>query len=125
MHPSLLLFVVVGLLVAGLALPLQRRRVKPNALYGLRVHATYADESVWYDANAATGRDMVGVGLLTSALSIVLVFVPGVDEELHAFIMAGVLVVGLLVMAGVGIARANRMLRERQGGGRESRGARE
>ena len=45
-------FALTGLLLAGLAVPLMRRRVPPNGLYGLRVAATFADEEVWYEANA-------------------------------------------------------------------------
>jgi uncharacterized membrane protein len=38
---------------------LASRRVRPNRWYGLRIRATLADEHVWYEANAATGRDLI------------------------------------------------------------------
>lgn len=34
----------------------------PNRWYGLRLPATFADEQVWYDANAVGGRDMMLLG---------------------------------------------------------------
>jgi len=49
--------------------PLASRRVRPNRWYGLRIRATLADEHVWYEANAATGRDLIlpGSVLLVAA----------------------------------------------------------
>ena len=64
------LFVAVGLLFIGLAIPLIRRRVKPNQMYGLRVPATFANEWVWYEANAASGRDLLYGGLCQLAAAL-------------------------------------------------------
>jgi hypothetical protein len=52
-----LLFPVLGLLLVVLGWPMAARRVRPNRWYGLRVPATFADEQVWYDANAVAGRE--------------------------------------------------------------------
>ena len=43
---------VVGLLIVGLSIPLIRRRVKPNRLYGFRTPKTMSSEQIWYEANA-------------------------------------------------------------------------
>ena len=47
-----LLFAGLSVLLVLVSLPLLFRRIPPNAFYGLRVPATYADEWVWYEANA-------------------------------------------------------------------------
>jgi len=39
--------------------PIASRPVRPNRWYGLRIRGTPADEPVWYEANAATGRDLI------------------------------------------------------------------
>jgi len=39
------LFTSVGLLIIGLAIPLIRRRVPPNAAYGVRTKASFATEA--------------------------------------------------------------------------------
>ena len=52
----LLMHVSAGLLMASLAVPLMRRKVGPNALYGFRVRRTLEDPAIWYDANAFAGR---------------------------------------------------------------------
>ena len=104
--------VLVSLVLMGLALPLALRRVPPNLGYGLRVPATFKDERVWYDANAASGRELfvLGVALLLFAL------VPpwlGWRGESHWLAWAVMLGAGAVVMAAVGWRRANRMLRQR------------
>ena len=40
-------FFVSGLLFAALAVPLLRRKVPPNHLYGLRIRESLADKTVW------------------------------------------------------------------------------
>jgi uncharacterized membrane protein len=41
-----------------LAIPLWGRRVPPNRFYGVRTRATLADEALWYEVNARSGRDL-------------------------------------------------------------------
>jgi uncharacterized membrane protein len=68
-----LLFPVLGLLLLALGWQMAARRVHPNRWYGLRVPATFADEKVWYDANAVAGRDMM---ILGSAIVVVALALP-------------------------------------------------
>jgi uncharacterized membrane protein len=108
-------FIAVGLVFIGLALPMIRRRVKPNPIYGLRVPATFADEWVWYEANARSGGDLVILGVVTVVLGLVPVLAPGLDEATYALVSAGILTAGALLCAVIGWRRANRLLRERRG----------
>jgi uncharacterized membrane protein len=101
------LFTLVGLLFVALALPLMRRAIKPNALYGLRVPATFASEWVWYEANATTGRDFTVLGVLQVAVAL---FVRGVSEEIYVAANIGFMLVGVLTVAVIGWRRANRLL---------------
>jgi hypothetical protein len=54
------------------SLPLIFRWVPPNRFYGLRIRATLRNESVWYDANALSGRHMFALGLFLVFLEFVL-----------------------------------------------------
>ena len=103
------LFVAVGLLFVALALPLIRRRVKPNRLYGLRVPATFADEQVWYDANASTGRDLVKLGTIQMGVALLGLLAPLTDIT-YVLMNAAVVFTGALAMAAVGWRRANHLL---------------
>jgi uncharacterized membrane protein len=110
-----LLFPVLGLLVLALGWPMAARRVRPNRWYGLRVPATFADETVWYDANAVAGRDMMILGAAIVVVALGLPRLPGFPESAYAGVCAGILGVGSLVMAVRGWRLANRLLRARRG----------
>jgi uncharacterized membrane protein len=113
MENANLLLAGVGLLLALLAIPMLLRRVPPNPFYGLRVPSTYADEWVWYEANALAGRDMVALGVLLFVLALVLpVF--GLTGGTPPLVWTAVAAVGALVMTMVAWRRANRLLRERR-----------
>jgi uncharacterized membrane protein len=111
--PLTLLFAATGFLFILLSIPLIRRRVPPNGLYGLRVPATFANEWVWYEANARSGRDLLRAGIIVLVLSLVLPLT-GVDERVYALSMAVVFVTGALALAVVGWRRANRLLRDHE-----------
>jgi uncharacterized membrane protein len=111
-----LLFPFIGLLLIALGWPLAARRVRPNRWYGLRVPATFADETVWYDANAVAGRDMMALGTLVVAIALALPHVGGFRRETYAGVYAGILGIGSLILAVRGWRIANRLLRKRRGG---------
>ena len=96
-----MLFLILGLLVAGLGVPLWLKRVPRNRLYGVRTVSTLADESRWYAVNASAGRAMVGVGLATAILSVTLDGL-GVVGDAHKLTMALVLIFGAAVVTIVG-----------------------
>jgi uncharacterized membrane protein len=108
-----ILFPALGLLLAALGYPLARRRVRPNRWYGLRVPATFASERVWFEANAAAGRDIM---LLGSAVGIAGLLLPlaGLRDSLVAVACTAVLAVGLLAATLRGWRLANRLYREQQ-----------
>jgi uncharacterized membrane protein len=112
-----LLFPLLGLLLIGLGWPLAARRVRPNRWYGLRVSATFADETVWYEANAVTGRDMVGLGAVVLVIALVLPHVTRLRSDALAGLCAGILGLGSLVLTVRGWRLANRLLRQRRGSG--------
>lgn len=108
------MFVGTGLLLMGISVPLVRRRVPPNGLYGLRVPATRRDAAVWYEANAQHGRDMMGVGAFVVACAVALPITTPLTAEAYSLGMSALLVVGAVGAGGVGWRRANRLLDERQ-----------
>ena len=113
---SAILFTLVGLLLAGVSVPLMRRRVPPQRGYGLRVPATFADEWVWYEANARSGRDFLVFGLAFAALAAALPLFAEIDDSAYTLAMTAVLVAGVSAVAVVGTLRANRLLRQRNAG---------
>ena len=115
MTADLFVFPFAGLIFIGLGLPLALRKVGPNGRYGLRVPATFADESVWYDANAATGRDLIVAGAIQFVAWAVLAGRPGLSRHAVSTIAPFVVLVSAGVTVGVGWWRANRLLARRSG----------
>lgn len=115
MLPHSVIFVFISAVMAALTIPMVRRRVPPNAAYGLRVRATFADEWVWYEANEKSGRDLLYVSIALGVLAVGLALVPGISEDTYLALWVGALLLGTLGATVVGARRANRLLRERRG----------
>lgn len=113
MTPLIVVFASSSVVIILVALPMLRRRVRPNGLYGLRTPATFADESVWYEANARSGQDFLILGVLLLVLTFVLPAF-GIDHDAYALWWSAVAVVGAVVAGIVGWRRANRLLAERR-----------
>ncbi len=89
MNLLLSLYAFSGLLLAGLSVPLIRRKIPPNGLYGFRLPATLSDPATWYASNEYAGRRFLIVGLGTAVGSIVLYFVFKPDIETYALSCLG------------------------------------
>lgn len=68
----ILLFAFIGLLLALLGLPLKHEKVPPNWFYGFRTPKTLSDRRIWYAVNRVAGIDMIRVGVVITASSLVL-----------------------------------------------------
>lgn len=106
-----LIFVLYGLMMIGISIPLLFRKIGPNRLYGLRVRSTFADEEVWYEANGLMARDMIIFSVAEIAVAI-----GALPLEAKAYLMLLMIVggVGLVVVSIVGWLRANRLLRQKK-----------
>jgi uncharacterized membrane protein len=93
----LIFYVVAGLLLAGLSVPLILRKIGPNPVYGFRVRQTLEDPAVWYPVNAFAAKGLLCLGLGTSAVSILLYLVPGIDVAIYASVVAAVFLAGLAI----------------------------
>jgi len=94
-----ILFVFVGLLVAGLSVPMILRRVKPNPWYGFRTPKTLADEEAWYEANAYSGRLLLAVGISWVVAAVGLRYVPAIGTDLATYNVAYGLIVLVELLA--------------------------
>jgi hypothetical protein len=65
-------YTAVGLLIAGLSLPLIIGLVPPNRLYGFRTAKTRSDPRIWYAVNRVAGWDglAAGVTIVLASLAI-------------------------------------------------------
>jgi len=94
--------IMLGMYVGGgvLAVPLIRRRIRPNPLYGFRVQATLDNPDLWYKVNEYAGKRLVVVGGGEAVAALGFYRVPGLSLDVYALACLGcfaVLLVGGLV----------------------------
>jgi hypothetical protein len=102
MFGLMLMYLVTSLLLGALAIPLLQRKIKPNALYGLRTPKTMKNPDIWYPANAYMAKWLLGVGIL-GVISSLVFYVAGLDEGTYVAIVGSVIGFGVLVMVIVAI----------------------
>lgn len=69
-----LAFLVIGLFIAGLCLPLRQRKIGKNRWYGFRYPQSYTSDSNWYRINEYGARRLIPWSLivaLTGALALI------------------------------------------------------
>src|SRR3954471_3120780 len=66
----------VGLLIAALAVPLARRKIPPNALYGARFRAAFQSEAAWYAINRYAALHMIAWSIPIVGLGVALLAYP-------------------------------------------------
>lgn len=113
------IFVFVAAIFIGLAIPLLRRAVPPNYLYGVRTRAALSDPAVWYETNVQGGRDLVTVAILLLVTAGGLLLVPGLSVDAYIFSCTGMLVLGTLWLAVHGWRTGERLLADRRRMGKD------
>lgn len=91
-----------------LSIPLIFRWVPRNYIYGFRIAATLANDSVWYDANALSGRHLFLLGVVMVALDFLL------KGNARIVTLRTVAIVGLAAIVIADWRTANRWRRERE-----------
>jgi len=94
----LVVFVGVGLMLAGISVPMILKVIPPNPFYGFRVPKTMKNPDIWYAINTYSGWWLLGAGLL-EALSAAALYVlfPGFDKDLYATAQGVVMTVLMIV----------------------------
>ncbi len=67
--------------MAGLAIPMIKKKVSPNHLYGFRTPKTLSNEEIWYKANHFAGKAMFAAGVAMIISSLLLFLLGGQLEK--------------------------------------------
>lgn len=110
---GVVLFGFVGVLLIVLGVPLLRRRVRPNLLYGLRTRATLGNEGIWYEANERLGRGQIALGAGLLLLAWGLPLLPDISERAYVLSCLAWLILGVLALCTGVQAAARRLNAER------------
>ena len=107
MQTILVLYVAIGLLLILVAIPLIRKKIKPNHLYGFRVPQTLNDPEVWYATNAFAGKRMIAAGICTVLAALGFYLVPGITVDTYAWACLAV----FALVFGVGMVQSWRYMK--------------
>jgi uncharacterized membrane protein len=105
------LYVALGLGLVGVAIPMARRKVRPNPVYGFRTPSTLRDPPLWYDVNEYAGRMLVRAGVTIVAVAVAAMPVALFSTEAYTLLCALVMIGGLAMST----VASFRYLRERRG----------
>ncbi len=109
----LLMYVVFGLLLAALAVPLWLEKIPPNGWYGFRVPSTLYNEQLWYKVNRYAARWLLLSGVVTVVAAVALYFVPGLTVDGYAWLLLAAFALPFVT----GVALSFRYLRRLQKSG--------
>lgn len=101
------LFVLLGIVMVGLSLPLALGKVPPNWFYGFRTPKTLSSPDLWYAANRSLGRDGVVAGVATTIASTVVALAGSGRPLFVVFANLAIMLIGQAVV----LARGFRTLR--------------
>ena len=103
MYILLILFVISGLVVAGLSVPLILGKIPPNGLYGFRVKKTMENPDIWYAINKYSGKWLLVTHLALIVAAIGIYFQPNITLDGYSLTMLGVwvLLFGLAILASI------------------------
>ena len=92
------LFIVSGILLIIVAIPMIRGKVKPNAWYGFRMPITQKSDEMWYPSNAYAGKGLVVAGVIVILKAIFILVFLNLTADQYAIVMTIILLGALFVM---------------------------
>jgi hypothetical protein len=84
MQLLLILFLICGLVLIGLAIPLLFNKIPPNPFYGFRIGPAFDSPEIWYAVNHYAARWLIGSGLSLILSAGALYFVPGISLDFYS-----------------------------------------
>jgi len=68
-------FIIIGLILIILSLPLLYKKIRPNYFYGFRMKKTLENKEIWYKANQFMSKDMLIAGFIILITSFIFFFI--------------------------------------------------
>jgi len=96
MKTMLAMYVLFGLLLIGLAIPLLLDKIPPNGWYGFRVPSTLYNPDIWYKVNRYAARWMVFSGIITVIAAILLYYLLDLSVDGYAWSLLAAFLISFL-----------------------------
>jgi hypothetical protein len=91
------LYFVGGLGLVAISVPLIRRWIKPNYIYGVRLRKTLENPDLWYAANAYFGVRTAVTGMVIALTAVIVRLLPGVTLDGYATLCTLVILSALVI----------------------------
>jgi hypothetical protein len=78
------LYILCGMLLVILSLPLIAEKVRPNPYYGFRFLKTLDDPAVWYEVNKYAGKRLLWIGIIYVLTAVGLYRIPNLSVDSYA-----------------------------------------
>ena len=95
MAALMIMYLVSGVLLIALSIPLIRGKIPPNGLYGFRVKRPLEDPRIWYPVNRYGGKWLLVTGVWIIFIALTLRAVPHISLVAYAL---GVLAVDIVLL---------------------------
>lgn len=103
-----LLDIILAIITAAISVPLVKRKIPKNYIYGVRIYKAFESDENWYAINAYAGRQLIVWSVPTLILGVVTLFLPLAD---HQYLFAvPFLAVFFLLVPMVSVVRYSRNL---------------
>jgi hypothetical protein len=87
------MFLIMGLLLAGLSIPLILGIIPPNGLYGFRIRKTIENPEIWYPVNKRAGMWLLVLGICVILAAAGFALIPNITIDAYSLSILGVVMV--------------------------------
>lgn len=112
MKTLLVMYVVFGLLLIGLSVPLLLDKVPPNGWYGFRVPSTLYNADLWYKVNRYAARWLLVSGIITVAAAFLLYYLGDLSVDGYAWSLLAVFLLSFLPGLGLSFRYLRQLTRD-------------
>ncbi len=102
MNVLLDLYLIAGMLLVALSLPLIFKIVRPNPIYGFRVAKSIDNPEIWYAVNSYSGKRILVAGVSILIAAVLFYWIPGISVDAYALGCLGV----FMLVFGIGIIQS-------------------
>lgn len=92
-----IMYVIIGLILMAISIPLKNGKVAMNHFYGVRLKKSYASEKNWYLMNTYGGKQLLIWSAVLVVLGIIDFFIPFNGRELLIVLFAFLPVIVLMI----------------------------
>jgi hypothetical protein len=88
--------IISGIVFIAISIPLMKRRVKMNHLYGFRISKAFESEENWYDINAYGGKQLFIWSILIILVGMICLVIP-ITEIMNLILAVGPITLVVLI----------------------------